>query len=518
MSVPENTNKQSQNNTALESKNDKEDPINYYDVIIDIDSFRHLLKEEGNNDWGWNVQINKNFNYEEKVKEEYVSIGVVGNGNRGKSFLLSKISNFSFPIGYSVKTKGISVKYPLEKMEGKNIVILDSAGFETPVLETSDFKLGTTTDSKKAIKTMNEIARDRQIVEYFTQNFILTYSNVIIAVVGQLTFSEQQLLVKIKEDNKKKKIFVVHNLFNFETIKQVDDYIENTLLKSLTFKLEPTTYVNFKNKSEEELKKENQIYYHEEVGDKSIEHLILSREETEAGNYYNNSTLLYLQNNITSETKIKKRPIIENVKKNLAMTSVFALEYPIKKENIKYENSKIFVENAEKPIILKQISTDSIGTSSFYGQAFLPSFNFFIVDNYKEVPELEKLTFNVDEDCEVKEYKDLEGMKIYIIQIELPGIINSISHPSFVLSGDGKMQMTFSGVRLINNEEISEDEKKKDTYNNTIKSGNFSLFFELANGLWTIGQIYLCHTHIDGIITFYYCASGQEEETEELEF
>ena len=512
---------QAQNNNNLEPKNDKDNPINYYEVIIDVDSFRHLLKEEGNNDWGWNVQIKDNFNYEEKIKDDYVSIGVVGNGNRGKSFLLSKISNFSFPIGYSVKTKGISVKYPLEKMGNQNIVILDSAGFETPVLETSDFKLGNTKDEKKALTTINEIARDRQIVEYFTQKFILTYSNVIIAVVGQLTFSEQQLLVKIKEDNKKKKIFVVHNLFNFETKKQVDDYIENTLLKSLTFKLSSAKYVNFENKSEKELKQENQIYYHEDINQtKSIEHLILSKEGTEAGNYYNNSTLLFLRNNIVSETKVRKIPIIENVKKNLANTSVFALEYPIKKENIKYENSKIFVENAGKPIILKQISTDSLGTSSFYGQAFLPSFNFFIVDNYKEVPELEKLTFNVDEDCPVKEYKNLEGMKIYIIQIELPGIINSISRPSFVLSVDGKMQMTFSGVRLINNEEISEDEKKKDTYNNTIKSGNFSLFFELPNGLRTIGLIYLCHTHIhiDGIITFYYCASGKEDETEELDF
>ena len=48
-----------------------------------------------------------------------------------------------------MKTKGISVKYPLEKMGNQNIVILDSAGFETPVLETSDFKLGNTKDEKK---------------------------------------------------------------------------------------------------------------------------------------------------------------------------------------------------------------------------------------------------------------------------------------------------------------------------------------------------------------------------------
>ena len=56
------------------------------------------------------------------------------------------------------------------------------------------------TNSTKAEQIINEIARDRTIVEYFTQRFILTYSNVIIAVVGQLTFSEQQLLIKIKNE------------------------------------------------------------------------------------------------------------------------------------------------------------------------------------------------------------------------------------------------------------------------------------------------------------------------------
>ena len=36
--------------------------------MIDVDSFRHLEKDN-NNDWGWNVEINKNFNYEEAKKE-----------------------------------------------------------------------------------------------------------------------------------------------------------------------------------------------------------------------------------------------------------------------------------------------------------------------------------------------------------------------------------------------------------------------------------------------------------------
>ena len=120
-----------------------EDPTTFYDLIVDINSFRHLQKEGNNDKWGWNVLIKKGFNYDEAKIQDFVSIGVVGNGNRGKSFLLSKISGFDFPRGYSVKTKGISVKYPEKKDENsKSIVIFDSAGFETPLVEASDFKLG----------------------------------------------------------------------------------------------------------------------------------------------------------------------------------------------------------------------------------------------------------------------------------------------------------------------------------------------------------------------------------------
>ena len=62
-------------------------------------------------------------------------------------------------------------------------MLFDSAGFETPIVETPDFQLGQISDARKAEEIIHEIAR---------------YSNVIIAVVGQLTFSEQQLLMKIK--------------------------------------------------------------------------------------------------------------------------------------------------------------------------------------------------------------------------------------------------------------------------------------------------------------------------------
>ena len=60
--------------------------------------------------------------------------------NVGKSFLLKKIAIPNLPSGYSIETKGISIKYADPKDnndddEIKGICILDSAGFETPLLK-----------------------------------------------------------------------------------------------------------------------------------------------------------------------------------------------------------------------------------------------------------------------------------------------------------------------------------------------------------------------------------------------
>ena len=48
---------------------------------------------------------------------------------------MSKLSQISLPSGADIKTEGLSIKYPeLEGHENRNIVLLDSAGLETPVL------------------------------------------------------------------------------------------------------------------------------------------------------------------------------------------------------------------------------------------------------------------------------------------------------------------------------------------------------------------------------------------------
>ena len=111
----------------------------FYDLVIKIDSFRNLKKKE-QGDYGWDILYSKDFDYDKRTKEERVRIGVLGNRNRGKSFILSKLTNFKVPS--SIKTEGISLKYPdMKTKDGKGMVIINSAGFETPLPESFDCKL-----------------------------------------------------------------------------------------------------------------------------------------------------------------------------------------------------------------------------------------------------------------------------------------------------------------------------------------------------------------------------------------
>ena len=125
------------NNTFIinENKNFLEPKLEkFYDVIIDIKSIKDI-------NIGWEIKMNKRGEkkYNKFKNEKALIIGIIGNSNRGKSFLLSKISKINLPVGTSIRTEGLIIKYPeLEKYKNRNIILLDSAGIETPLLLDKD--------------------------------------------------------------------------------------------------------------------------------------------------------------------------------------------------------------------------------------------------------------------------------------------------------------------------------------------------------------------------------------------
>jgi len=228
----------------------------YYDIIIDIKSLKSIKE-------GWKIILNEEGKkrYEKYKNQKLLKIGAIGNSKKGKSFLLNKISNIDLKIGASNQTIGLSVKYPeLQNNTNRHIIILDSVGFEKPILKEADDlnrneimeeekeeEEKENENEKKQKKIFKEKANDKAMTEMFLTNFILKNSDIILLVVGEMTYSEQLLIDKIKEESKKlklKKIFIVHNLQTLRKKEQVEQYIHNTLFKNINLNLIKTKLIN----------------------------------------------------------------------------------------------------------------------------------------------------------------------------------------------------------------------------------------------------------------------------------
>ena len=160
-----------------EKNNLEKDPLEFYDIIININSIQNIKRD------GWDIFMNEKGKKisDSKKKEERLVIGVMGNRNKGKSFMLQALSGAVLLTGTTVNTIGLSIKY----LENK-YVLLDCAGSESPLLGES--------------ANMLEISRDKLFTEAFLETYILRKSNVLLLVIGILSFSEQKLINKICKD------------------------------------------------------------------------------------------------------------------------------------------------------------------------------------------------------------------------------------------------------------------------------------------------------------------------------
>ena len=426
----------------------------FYDIIIDINSIKKVDKE------GWKIKYSKTgfSKYEQYKDKDLLKIGVLGNTNKGKSFILSKISKIKLLTGTSIQTKGLSVKYPdLKGYTARQLILLDSAGLETPVLisekkekinenknqddieeqeekkeEQKQEKLEEIEEKDKEIKQNEEFkenARDKIVTELFLQSLIINFSDILLIVVGQLTYSEQLLINKIKIEAKKQnkgRIIIIHNLQDLRTKEQVQDYIKNTLLKCSTFNLKKRTNidtqkdkeegkednqndVNIINKEDneynnnEEDKKENReeknrnklndVYYTEifkySDGKKlEIFHLIIANEDSEAGIFYNDYAYNFIEKayNLVDINKFDVFEQVKNKFKILASNFLIGdtknmefIEEEIE-ENEAIEKIMKLKLGENEEISLKKCYTDELGFSLFKTDKFEPKYNYFKPD------------------------------------------------------------------------------------------------------------------------------------------
>ena len=281
----ENQNLKQQNVNLLSSSSTKKEFIglddlrDFYDVIIEIGSINTLTKT------GWKINYNEKRKdmYDKVIKEETIKKGVLGINNIGKTFILGLLSGWKdIPSGWSVETKGISIKYTEGITDSeKGICLLDSAGIETPLLnddiqeeENSENENKNEYDKKLSREEKyQEIAKDKGQTERFIEELIISLSDMLILVVGKLTRREQNFIdrikeiVKEKENNQFKSIIIIHNLSQYNEIEEVEKHINTVLKKSATFKLIPKDVRGLKNY-------EGKLFYIEQDG---TDHYIMAR-------------------------------------------------------------------------------------------------------------------------------------------------------------------------------------------------------------------------------------------------
>ena len=445
-----------------EKLNKDTDFLVFYDVIVDIKSIKDISE-------GWNIKMSKRAkeNYENFKNDKIIKIGVIGNSNKGKSFLLSKISKIDLPSGTSITTEGLSIKYPeLDLYKNRRIALLDSAGLETPVLRDQQEQIVKTKDNSKeenmeletphseekvpVENAFKEKSREKLITELFLQNYIISTSNILIIVVGILTYSEQKLLNRIKIEIqrskiKNKQLFIIHNLITYTSVEQVNDYINNILLKSQTFHLEEGHNISTK------LEAKNGKYFYEKETEPKIYHLIFANEGSKAGEFYNNFTLDFIENQYSTVTDLTNFDVIETVKEKFLELSkdIFEkLENPLSKNDFETSDNAIKLKNI-KNIKLKKCLIDELGFSSLKTSGFEPTYNYYRKDD--------KL----------------------IIRVEAPG--NSSIKTKVMHEGE------FTFIRIFGNKrKDKEPEKSEDNLFNSREIGSFSLNIPLKTDEYLI--------------------------------
>ena len=210
-------------------------------------------------------------NLKKKDEKNKRTIGVIGRSNVGKTFILNQLTNGKISKNQLNELNSINVKYI------DNIVYLEASSYDG----------------------INNIYSNSELIKLI-QEFVITISNILIIVVDNYTLEDLLILNIIKKICYWQKIIVIHNLYYFKELKNIEDYIKNFLKHERT-NLEEYTYFNLGEKDQ------NKNYYLELFNRKidneeiNIIHLLyVDNHISELKEKYNTTSLKYIKTQIES--------------------------------------------------------------------------------------------------------------------------------------------------------------------------------------------------------------------------
>ena len=466
----------------------------FYDVVIDIDSI-NALKYKG---WGINYNEERKEIYEKIINEETIKIGVLGLNNVGKSFILGLIANVIIPTGHSIATKGISIKYTEGENESeKGVCLLDSAGFETPLLKDELLMKEKKEDLSKKDEDKNindennksntkktdfqikrefdeleyELAKDKTQTERFIEQLIITLSDMLILVIGKLTRTEQKLITRIKNIVKERdncqinSIIIIHNLAQYHKKIEIDNHINNSLKQSATFHLIEKKIIGIKGY-------EDRTFFVEESnqGDIKVVHYIMAKQGTEAGDYYNNLTLQLIKHKYNDCNNRKAIDIPKEIVKLFSELSSEITEEKIDSNQLEIsENNKIVKmkkdgnsDNENKLIRIQNAYIDEYGDYKSNNNKFNPKYSLYVYKDYDQSNKRKKL------------------QNYLLLRLELPGKIDKLKVMYY-------KNEKYKGLRIKgkkSKEEFPEESKKNfEMIKNNRTFEDFEYFIQLKESI-----------------------------------
>eukprot|EP01001_Neometanema_parovale_P011480 NODE_772_length_2108_cov_85.934005_g734_i0.p1 GENE.NODE_772_length_2108_cov_85.934005_g734_i0~~NODE_772_length_2108_cov_85.934005_g734_i0.p1 ORF type:complete len:642 (+),score=96.86 NODE_772_length_2108_cov_85.934005_g734_i0:54-1979(+) len=177
----------------------KRTPDDWYDLVIHIDDFMSVCRK------GWNVS-------DRRVEFESWSgtiVTVLGEFNKGKTWVLNELTGSKLPSGVNIRTEGLSFKR-LE-LARRELALLDTAGAGSPVKSVTPGQL----QQKKAM-------------EKFLRDVVFECADIFMYIVNDISAEEQiqlhSLALSLEQSTKdEKRILVIHNLRERQTAEDMKE-------------------------------------------------------------------------------------------------------------------------------------------------------------------------------------------------------------------------------------------------------------------------------------------------------
>ena len=433
-----------------------------YDIALKIDTLKDLMN-------GWEIKYNSNYNikYSNLRNEKITLVGFIGLKNTGKSFIISKL------LKEEINDKKYDNYLYLRYLTDFNLAIIDSPGFGR--LLTKKDKI---INNEENI-CIDDYKKNISLTDDFVLNFLLKKCNFLIVVVSTLNIYEQNLLIKLKVKdlehkeafNILKRIIIIHNLKDFSKKEEIIDHINNVILQSATFTLEEK-----EGKLTEKIKDKtkNSKYFIEYSDNKELEiyHLILAKDNSEAGDFYNQFTYEMIMCQFNHFHGNNSFDLINEVKNEIINISPNIFIKPLKSLN-DFENDKKIIKVKKEFEYISNI----LENTNFSYIHLKPKYSYYKVNNDKEL----------------------------LVIIEMPGkIINrKLSCSS---SKNGYYTMKFSGKKVIDLPSNFETAKKSGLFFNNREEGEFKEIFKIKEENFHINNYNYIKEEDDknGIYRYYF--------------